>query len=268
MICIKDEIIIKFKKNALNLEKLCYTYQGPPANHLLYDNWYEEQKSTIMSQQFPIDTIVIDSNLKSTIKGLGGLYLMRITSANPCKDTLSITRFGDTIEVENYLWMKLKLNNDTSVINTCLLLTVFYQSVLDEAEPNFCGYFDATPIDTYYNGTWPQRQESLHPFLTDVETAWDYQRGGAYDIKIGIIDDGIDYGHCDLSNWKGAGEKVVDGWNYVANSSNFLAGSTHGTPVSGIIGALTNGSEACTNPGVAGIALGAGTLRQAGTQPT
>jgi len=29
-LCIKDEIIIKFRKNALLLHKLCYTYQGPP----------------------------------------------------------------------------------------------------------------------------------------------------------------------------------------------------------------------------------------------
>jgi|GEM_PF-814707 len=257
LLCIKDEIIIRFRPEALFLDKLCFTYTlGPPILDGSEQEWYDYQKSQIMAQQFPIDTLIAEPSLREAIRSYGGIYLKRITSANPCADTISITRYGDSIKVENYLWMLLKLNNDTSLINACLDLTINYQNVLEEAEPNFCGHFDAIPIDTYYNGEEGKRQESLYPFLSDVETAWNFQTG-SYNIKVGIIDDGIDYTHCDLGKFKGEGQKVVSGWNYTNWSPNFMIGAKHGTPIAGIIGALTNGTAfGCSETGVAGIAGG------------
>jgi len=258
-LCHKDELVIKFKKNALFVDRLCYTFQGPPvylSGSGANEDWYLQQKSSIMGQEFPIDYIISDSILRETIRNFGGQYLTRITAANPCTDSLSITRLGDTIEVENYLWMLLKLNNDTSSINASLLLTMFFQNSLEQAEPNYCGHLDRKPIDTYYDGSL-LTQTNLHPFLSDAENAWDLQRGpvgGSPKIKIGIIDDGVDYMHCDLGFTKGV--KVVDGWNYNANNRFFLDSSYHGTQMAGIIGALTNGSSGCTHPGIAGIAGG------------
>ncbi|MDX9791837.1 MAG: hypothetical protein RBT61_13485, partial [Candidatus Kapabacteria bacterium] len=152
-LCIKDEIIIRFKENALNLNKLCYNYQGPPS---LGDPDFDHTnifKSELMAEEFPIDTLITDPSLRETIKQYGGIYLKRITAANPCTDTVSITRYGDTVKCENYLWMKLKLNNDTSMINACINLTLLYQYLLRFAEPNYCKYFNRPdPIDNYYRG--------------------------------------------------------------------------------------------------------------------
>ncbi|HRP03171.1 MAG TPA: S8 family serine peptidase [Candidatus Kapabacteria bacterium] len=249
----KNEIIIKFRQNALNLEKLCFDYQIP----LMVDGGIEMvniYKSQMMMQQFPIDTLITNPLLKSTLHQLGGLYFERITVASPCSDTLTITRYGDTIKCDNYLWMTLKLNNDTSVINSCLMLTILFQEQLDIAEPNYYGYLNVKPNDQYYENDQNKKQISLWPSYTNCERAWDFQTG-SQKIKVGIIDNGINYTHCDLGYT--FGNKVVDGWNYVTQSSNFSNNSVHGTQVSGIIGAYTNGVyNGCNNTGIAGIAGG------------
>ena len=262
LLCIKDEVIIKFKANALHLNKLCYTYVQPMAsgpNTNTITNIYSDTKSQVMAQQFPIDTLVADAGLATAIKSFGGIYLTRITSANPCTDTISITRYGDTIKSENYLWMLLKLDNNISLINACINLTLLYQYFLESAQPNFCGQLNSIPNDNYYSSTDPvdDQQWSLHPFMVDVERAWDIQTG-SYDIKVGVIDNGIHYEHCDLGGEIGPGKKIAGGWNYVNPLLGIGAGSSwHGTPVTGIIGALTNRvGSSCTQNGTAGIAGG------------
>ncbi len=259
---VNDEIIIKFKKNALFLDKLCYEYVGYPALTELQivseDEWYEEQKHEFMTEQFPIDSLIADSSLRESIKSFGGVYLTRITSANPCTDTLSVTRFGDTVTCDNFLWLLLKLNNDTSAVNASLMLTLLFQENLEIAEPNFnYGHFDIEPLDTYYKNDPDNIQKSLWPFYSDAEGAWNYQTGSS-EIKVAIIDNGLDYQHCDLAGWKGESGKVIGVWNYVDNNEYVITNSDHGTPIAGIITAYTNGNDCNTNEyqGVAGISGG------------
>lgn len=265
-LCIKDEIIIKFKRGALFLDKLCFNFTiGPPKFEYTEEDWYYYQKGIMMSQEFPIDTLIADPALREAIKEYGGIYLTRITAASPCIDTISITRKGDTINCEDYLWMKLKLNNDTSLINACIWLTYLYHDFIYGAEPNYCGHFygvPPNPEEPYYHGV----QKSLWPPWTRVESAWIVQTGSP-EIKVGIIDTGIWYEHCDFG-WgtlfnSYPNSKIAGGWNFVAEPQNQEIGGTslydpHGTEIAGIIGAFTNGP----NPGcyfiggVAGIAGG------------
>jgi hypothetical protein len=255
----QNEVIIKFRKNALLLHKLCYTYQGPPTQPDPDIDHANIFKSEIMSEEFPVNSLIADPALKMTLHQLGGLYLTRITAANPCTDTLSITRYGDTVTCDNYLWMTLKLNNDTSVVNACLALTIYFQHVLDIAEPNYYGELNRIPNDAYYNSHPNQNlwQRSLWPTYTNTERAWDFQVG-KYGIKVGIIDNGIDWQHCDFDTQNlQEGEKVAGGWNYINKNSSIINGSAHGTNMAGIIGAVTNGMRVgCPYPGGAGIAGG------------
>jgi subtilisin family serine protease len=210
----------------------------------------------MMSEEFPIDSIIADPLLLMNLHQFGGVHLTRITAANPCTDTLSITRYGDTVSCDNFLWMTLKLNNDTSVVNACLNLTIFFQHLLSIAGPNYYGCLNAEPNDLYYKGDETFEQISLWRPYTNTERAWDFQTGSDK-IKVGIIDNGIDYRHCDLGPY--GGDKVKGGWNYASNPqrSSFYDLSNHGTQMAGIIGAYTNGvSEGCTHTGIAGIAGG------------
>jgi len=144
---VADEIIIKFRPQALYLEKLCYDRikESPSGGEENLDS-INKQKSEIMSQQFPIDTLIADISLREVLKSFGGIYLKRITSANPCEDSISITRNGDTIYCDDYLWMTLKFNNDTSVIRACETLKNFGH-LIALAQPNYNINHDAGRTD-------------------------------------------------------------------------------------------------------------------------
>lgn len=64
-------------------------------------------------------------------------------------------------------------------------------------------------------------------------------------IKVGIIDTGIDYSHSDLE------PNYVGGYNFIANTIDPMDDNGHGTHVAGIIAAASNGA------GILGVAPGA-----------
>ncbi len=80
-----------------------------------------------------------------------------------------------------------------------------------------------------------------------MEGAWDIEKGKQF-VRVGVYDTGVDQLHYDLN----AG-KVVDGFNYFANSALSAVFDTddHGTAVAGIIGAYRNNNNC-----IAGIAGG------------
>lgn len=263
-----NELIIKFRKGALNLSKLCFECEDNDLGLMMGDPVPADSglgipawcKNYVMGQRFPIDGgILLSSNLVSTIQSFGGTHLRRITSANPCTDSLSVSRQGDTLKIDDWNWMVLDINNDTSVVNACLNLTIFHQSQIELAEPNYYISLLRNPNDYFYTNPYflnPSYQTSLQ--MIGMPTVWNYQVGSS-GIRVGVVDNGIDYRHCDLGAAKGIGEKVVDGWNYVARDTTFYANANHGTPVAGIIGAFTNRSLQCASPNVnsvAGIAGG------------
>ncbi len=253
-LCIKDEVVIKFYDEALNLSELCYIQPAPKIDTTFGINSINDYKSQIMAEQFNPFDLIADTNLLNTFINYGADYFTRITAANPCTDTLSITRYGDVVKVNNYSWLKLNLNNDTSVINLCINIMYNFPDLIEIAEPNYCGELNATPNDTYYS----THQISLHSEFVNVEEAWNYETG-KQNIKIGIIDNGVDCFQCDLgADYPFDNPKVVGGWNYFHDNFYFWTKSPHGTKVAGIIGGLTNGKVECgtTEMSIAGIAGG------------
>jgi subtilisin-like proprotein convertase family protein len=114
---------------------------------------------------------------------------------------------------------------------------------------------DATlPTDTYF---WKQWSLSGTAGI-DVAKAWQNYTG--LGIKIGVVDDGIDYNHPDLnSNYMFALQ-----YDAVVADNNAYGASTdsHGTTVAGVIGAASNGSGivgAAYNSGITGFRIGYGT---------
>jgi hypothetical protein len=273
---IHNTIIIKFKEGALNTSLLCYTcstdtngneYLASPG--VLYP--INPCRQSLLAQKFAVDSgILLSSTLASAIKSLGGTYLKRMTIANPCKDTLSITRLGDTIGVDYYNWMALEFDNDTTALTACAMLNIFHRMYIDVADLNYvfelCS--DSTPRDKYY----APKQISFSPEIIGMPTAWNYEVGTP-SVRVAVIDlGGLDYRHCDLGGQgsstplKGSIEftdKVVGGWNFTDNDRLIYKNSSHGTACAGIIGALTN-RGGCSLDGedstVAGIAGGWGTL--------
>src|SRR2546430_630390 len=104
-----DRIIIKFARGALDYDSLCYDCipshsgaggfanmkgKGMRALDQDPDGSFAEYKQTLMAQQFGL-RIIIDPAIRSILRANGVSYLMRMTAANPCTDTLSLSRLGD-----------------------------------------------------------------------------------------------------------------------------------------------------------------------------
>ncbi len=118
------------------------------------------------------------------------------------------------------------------------------------AHPNGIGTICAEPLDGYWGQQWAM-------IRVGADLAWDTETGDT-EVRIGIVDTGIDYNHGDLGGGIGTGFKVVDGYDFVNldfdpmdDHYECLGKHSHGTHVAGIAGALTNNDY-----GVAGLAGG------------
>lgn len=136
-------------------------------------------------------------------------------------------RVPDNVDIEKYIE---KLKNSNA-----------YETV----EYNTIGKYYYSPDDAYSSYQW-------HLSAINLFNAWNITTGNP-NIKIAIIDSGIDTNHIDLG-YGYDGYTNIDfsnGWNYENNSSNVITTNDHGTIVAGIAGAKTNNSI-----GIAGIAGG------------
>ncbi len=92
------------------------------------------------------------------------------------------------------------------------------------------------PDDTAYAGS-----QASYMTAISAPTGWDWTKGSA-DVKVAIIDSGVDVSHPDLTG------KVVGRYNAVDGGTDVTDTVGHGTFVAGVVGAATNNSR-----GVAGI---------------
>ncbi|WEK19818.1 MAG: S8 family serine peptidase [Candidatus Pedobacter colombiensis] len=120
------------------------------------------------------------------------------------------------------------------------------------AEPNFMRLLKRHTIDPYYSSQWSIKNQGYYSGTPGadmhVEDAWNYATG--QNIKVAILDEGVDLNHPDLA------ANLLTGFDATGNGSNGApnAGSNdaHGTACAGIVAAVAN-----NNIGVAGIAYNA-----------
>jgi hypothetical protein len=150
------------------------------------------------------------------------------------------------------------------------------RKALAYAEPDYVVTANAVPNDPGFSELWGLRntgQPTNDDFRVPGVVGMDIRATGAWateadtgslDVKVGVIDTGIDYTHPDLVEniWVNPneipdngidddGNSYVDdvrGWNFVNNTNNAMDVEGHGTHVAGTIGARGNNSV-----GVAGV---------------
>jgi subtilisin family serine protease len=134
------------------------------------------------------------------------------------------------------------------------------------AEPNYIYVHGAVSTDSYYtNGSlWGMYGDATSPanqFGSQAGEAWAAGNTGSAGVYVGVIDEGIQFTHPDLSGqvWTNPfdvadgidndGNGYVDdihGWDFAGNDNTIYDGGTngrlddHGTHVSGTIGAKAN----------------------------
>jgi subtilisin family serine protease len=137
---------------------------------------------------------------------------------------------------------------------------------IEYAEPNWIYTYDAASTDPYYTDgrLWGMKGGNG----SNAEAAWTNGNIGLSSVYVGIIDEGIQFGHPDLAGqvWTNPhdladgrdndGNGYVDdvrGWDFANNDNSIYDGGTngrqddHGTHVAGTIGAKAN------NSGVVGV---------------
>jgi hypothetical protein len=262
----KDEVVFFFKDASLNKGVLCSSFEWTDAIVNKGDVRKDVQTSGLMSQilrahvmseQLSLASVINDAGLVSYLESVGGQYFTRITAASPCSEQKSITRRGDTIPSLDHCYYLLKLNNDTSVQQVVVTSTLLFSGSTYYAQPNFRYQTHRIPGDPLYTN-----QNGLQPAYMNVQRLWDLWTGLPSTL-VAVIDDGISYTHCEFGpngegNW---GDKVVDGFSYVAFGQSIAMFASHGTPVASIIGAYTNRKTCGVDlpSGMAGIAGGWGT---------
>ena len=117
----------------------------------------------------------------------------------------------------------------------------------ETVEYNGIGECLYSPDDTHISYQW-------HLNKINMPQAWEFETGNP-NIKIAIIDTGIDAGHQDLGygNQNYSHVDTLNSWDYMRNVTYMHPRYYHGTAVAGIIGAKTNNEI-----GVAGITGGNG----------
>jgi thermitase len=109
-------------------------------------------------------------------------------------------------------------------------------SEVEYAEPNYVYRASYTPDDSYFSSY------QYAPQIVGAEQAWDVTQGSS-NVKVAIIDTGVDYNHPELVG------KVVKGYDFVDDDSDPMDLNFHGTHSAGIAAAITN-----NHIGIAGIA--------------
>ena len=132
-------------------------------------------------------------------------------------------------------------------------------------EPNYTYQHEATSTDPYFtNGSlWGMsgaRTTPANPYGSNAAAAWAAGRTGSATVYVGVIDEGLQHTHPELSGQvRNPGETAngldddrngrvddVHGWDFVSNNKSVYDGGTgggaddHGTHVAGTIGAKAN----------------------------
>jgi subtilisin family serine protease len=124
---------------------------------------------------------------------------------------------------------------------------IYETGLVNVVEPDF--FRQALPGNSLWPNQWNLKntgQEGGTPGIDiNVEPAWSITRGNS-NIKIAIIDDGVDLTHPDLQ------ANLLTGYDATGGNSNgsYTGNDAHGTSCAGVIGAINN------SIGVVGVASG------------
>lgn len=150
-----------------------------------------------------------------------------------------------------------KLEVNTNDFTEKQIIGEFYKnSNVIDAQLNHKGGFRNTPDDPMFAQQWQYYQANDKDI--DADEAWEVTTGGLNtdgdEIVVAVIDDGVNANHADLEAnlWVNTAEipgdnidnddngyiDDINGWNIDQDSNDIDTGGWHGTPVSGIVGAV------------------------------
>lgn len=253
---VPNQLLVWFRDGALNLEMLGGYGEMPDYPH-----------SDAGKEPLPLnETFILSGSLLTYLQQRGVSEMYKVVPwMDPFRDTMTITRGGDTIR-EHDLWNILLLEflpgAEVNPVFEAYYLLLAHHDKIRWAQPNFLYEYGSTPHGSSNGGKdrtllFPQpndslynKQRSLHNTVVGIfaDSAWSYNTSRT-DVRIGIIDDGIFDNNPDFQG------KIAEKKNY----GSAPGPKSHGTDMAGIIGARKDNTV-----GVVGIA--GGNSSEAGSQ--
>ncbi len=133
------------------------------------------------------------------------------------------------------LKITLPVHSKSLVLKAVKALNTF--SGVEFAEPNYFQHACADANDRYYNDQWGLNGE----YGVNIEDTWEITEGSR-EVRVGVIDTGIQSDHPDLV------DNLIEGKCFVGNLTPTSDTDGHGTHVAGIIGAVGD-----NNIGISGV---------------
>ena len=174
------------------------------------------------------------------LDGTMGIVFSKYTTKEEQEKTLEL--YGLTIiEIDedlNFYTVSIPAGSDPFAIANSL----FERQLVRWAQPNWIWHMkplSTTPNDTYFSKQWHLTQINA-PYAWDVETA------SGKDVRIAIVDTGVDLTHPDLNVLKNLGKDYIGntgGAPNTAQNGNDHEGVPHGTACAGLAAAKTNNGQ-------------------------
>ncbi len=227
----------------------------------------DKQSATKNSKQYQPEEVLIKTKQKASLNQIKAELKKQgvITDLGPIENESIKTSSQTKVKSKQNQILKVRVSEDPKKIAHQLEQL----AEVEFAEPNYKLQAAASVDDPEYNQQWylPKAQ---------FDHAWDITHGSS-DIKIAVIDTGVDWNHPDLSNdvWENSDEVSdgsdsdsngyvddIRGWDFVTQNSCYPGeecdGSEdndpmdfqgHGTAVSGIASATTNNGTGMAGAG-------------------
>ncbi|MDR2653647.1 MAG: S8 family serine peptidase [Prevotellaceae bacterium] len=182
--------------------------------------------------------------------GLSNFFYVKLKSES---DTVLLEKMAmqkkcTIIEQDQFmpLWFVLS-TTELSEFNAMEMANIFYESGhFTTAEPNLMPSKLLATNDTYYSNQWGLLNTGQYGGTSGIDinivNAWSISKGN--NIKVAIIDEGIDLTHPDL-----AGNIHSQSYDTQNRTSPSVIRGSHGTACAGIAGAIQNNNE-----GISGVA--------------
>lgn len=223
----------------------------------------------LRDEQVIAKTAGSENILKETVMAADHLTVKLDETANVKTFKTDLAKAGFHILKENssrrtYL-IGFKEVTPDAVPKAILKITQF--KAVKYAEPDFVGFASATPNDPYFYYQWSLNNTAQYGGVSDADIdgpeAWNISKGSK-NIKVGVIDSGVDYNHPDLAGniWTNPreipgngidddGNGLVDdvhGWDFANDDNDPMDDFFHGTHCAGSIGAVSDNGY-----GIAGV---------------
>jgi subtilisin family serine protease len=206
-----------------------------------------------------LENLEVDS-LRTLLSSLGVRTIEKVFMDSRPSDTLAVDLNGNPVKLIDLSgWLKLEFDEGANltalkkVLSSAPGIEKAHLDPFIERTDTFPNEIDNAVKQRLQWGLYnPDARAGGQVRDINAPAAWDIQRG-RNDVVAAVLDDGVDHSHLDLD--PGSRSRVIFGWNLINNNNNTMpeAGSTHGTRVAGVIGAITDNGFVYGQNSVAGV---------------